>query len=35
MIKPGTHIIATGSPLLDDNSKYFLRLIRLDDGQEF
>jgi hypothetical protein len=35
MIKPGTHIIATGSPLVDDNSKYFLRLIRLDDGKEF
>jgi hypothetical protein len=35
MIKPGTHIIATGSPLLEDKSKYFLRLIRLDDGQEF
>ena len=35
MIKPGTHIIATGSPLVDDKSKYFLRLIRLDDGKEF
>ena len=35
MIKPGTHIIATGSPRLDDNTKFFLRKIRLDDGQEF
>jgi hypothetical protein len=35
MIKPGTHVIATGSPRLDDNSKFFLRLIHLDDGKEF
>ena len=35
MIKPGTHITAVGSPLLDDNNKYFLRIIRLDDGKEF
>lgn len=35
MVKPGTHIIATGSPLIDDDSKYFLRVIRLDDGREF
>ena len=25
MIKVGTHIVATGSPLIDDKSKYFLR----------
>lgn len=35
MIKPGTHITATGSPLLEDNTKYFLRVIQLDDGQKF
>jgi hypothetical protein len=35
MVKPGTHVIATGSPLIEDNSQYFLRLIRLDDGKEF
>ena len=35
MIKPGTRITATGSPLLDDNNQYFLRLIRLEDGKEF
>ena len=35
MVKTGTHIIATGSPLIGDDSKYFLRLIHLDDGQEF
>lgn len=34
-IAPGTHIIATGSPLIEDNSKYFLRLIRLDNGEEY
>lgn len=41
MIAPGTHIVATGSPLIEDSAldpgevRYFLRLIRLDDGQEF
>src|SRR5687767_11116596 len=35
MIQPGTHITATGSPLIEDNSQYFLRLIKLDDGKEF
>ena len=41
MIAPGTHIIATGSPLIEDSAldpgevRYFLRLIRLDDGKEF
>lgn len=35
MIKPGTHITATGSPLIEDNNQYFLRLIRLDDGKEY
>ena len=35
MVKPGTHITAIGSPLLEDNTKYFLRIIRLDDGKEY
>ncbi len=35
MIAAGTHIRATGSPLLEDHSKFFLRLIKLDDGSEF
>jgi hypothetical protein len=35
MVKPGAHITAIGSPLLEDNTKYFLRIIRLDDGSEF
>ena len=35
MIKPGTHITAVGSPLLEDNTKFFLRIIRLDNGEEF
>jgi hypothetical protein len=35
MIAPGTRITAVGSPLLEDNSKFFLRLIRLADGKEF
>lgn len=41
MIAPGTHIVATGSPLIEDSAldpgevRYFLRLIRLDDGKEF
>lgn len=35
MIKPGTHITAVGSPLMEDESKFFLRTIRLENGQEF
>lgn len=41
MIEPGTHITATGSPLLEDSEldtyevRYFLRVIRLDNGEEF
>lgn len=35
MIKPGTHITGIGSPLIDDNTKFFLRSIILGDGQEF
>jgi hypothetical protein len=34
MLAPGTHIKAKGSPLLEDPSKYFLRVITLDDGTE-
>jgi hypothetical protein len=35
MIAPGTRITAIGSPLLEDNSKFFLRSIRLQSGEEF
>jgi len=35
MIKTGTRITAIGSPLHDDNSRYFLRVIRLESGEEF
>lgn len=35
MIKPGTRITAVGSPLHADKDKFFLRIIRLQDGQEF
>lgn len=35
MITPGSRITAVGSPLISDNSKYFLRIIRLADGKEF
>jgi hypothetical protein len=35
MIKKGTRITAIGSPLHDDKTKFFLREIRLQDGQAF
>lgn len=35
MIKPGTKITAVGSPLIEDPSKYFLRVIRLENGDEY
>lgn len=35
MIAPGTRITAIGSPLLEDNNKFFLRIIRLQSGEEF
>jgi hypothetical protein len=35
MIKPGTKVIAFGSPLKEDPSQYFLRRIQLEDGREF
>jgi hypothetical protein len=31
----GSRITATGSPLIDDSRKYYLRRIRLKDGKEF
>jgi hypothetical protein len=34
-IATGTHVIAVGSPLLEDPTKFFLRNIKLDDGSEF
>ena len=35
MIKPGTRVTATGSPLREDPTQFFLRRIRLEDGREF
>lgn len=35
MIKPGTHLTAVGSPLQEDATKFFLRTIRLESGEEF
>ena len=35
MIAPGTKITAVGSPLNDDPTKFFLRLIRLESGEEY
>jgi hypothetical protein len=35
MIKTGTHIVAVGSPMYEDKDKFFLRKIRLDNGEEF
>lgn len=35
MIAPGTRITAVGSPLLEDSNKFFLRIIRLQSGEEF
>jgi hypothetical protein len=35
MIAPGTRIRAMASPLREDPSKYFLRLIILEDGSAF
>ena len=35
MSKPGTHITGIGSPLIEDNTRFFLRSIILDDGKEF
>ena len=35
MIKPGTTITAVGSPLYEDDTKFFLRTIRLANGDEY
>jgi hypothetical protein len=34
-LKKGTKITGIGSPLIDDNTKFFLRSIILEDGREF
>lgn len=34
-LKKGTKVTGIGSPLLDDNTKFFLRSIILEDGREF
>lgn len=34
-LKKGTKITGIGSPLLEDDSKFFLRSIILEDGREF
>lgn len=35
MLKKGTKITGIGSPLIEDDSKFFLRSIILEDGREF
>lgn len=35
MIEPGSRITAIGSPLIEDNNKFFLRKIILEDGEEY
>ncbi len=32
---PGSHLRTFGSPLIEDPTKYFLRVIILDDGTEY
>jgi hypothetical protein len=34
-LKKGTKVTGIGSPLLDDDTKFFLRSIILEDGREF
>jgi hypothetical protein len=34
-LKKGTKVTGIGSPLLEDNTKFFLRSIILEDGREF
>jgi hypothetical protein len=34
-VAAGTHLRLIGSPLIEDKTKYFIRIIKLDDGQEF
>jgi hypothetical protein len=35
LLKKGTKVTGIGSPLLEDNTKFFLRSIILEDGREF
>jgi hypothetical protein len=35
MVKVGTRITAVASPLHDDKTKFFLRIIRLENGNEY
>lgn len=35
MLKKGTRVTGIGSPLLEDDTKFFLRSIILEDGREF
>ncbi|HEY0960802.1 MAG TPA: DUF6152 family protein [Pseudomonadales bacterium] len=35
MLKKGTKVTGIGSPLIEDDSKFFLRSIILEDGREF
>ena len=35
MVKPGTRITAIGSPMHENKNKFFLRVIRLETGEEF
>jgi ABC-type microcin C transport system permease subunit YejB len=35
MVKVGTHITAVASPLHEDKTKFFLRIIRLENGDEY
>lgn len=34
-VKTGSKVFTIGSPLIEDNSKYFLRAIRTEDGTEY
>ena len=35
MVKPGAKVHTVGSPLIEDPSKFFLRSIRTEDGNEY
>lgn len=34
-MKPGSKLYTEGSPLLEDSTKFFLRVIRTEDGTEY
>ena len=34
-MKPGSKLYTEGSPLLEDPTKFFLRVIRTEDGSEY